>query len=160
MMTGRLKRETRELHEEIEKHSLAKLILEHTIDCNTHKLMLWQNYVAYKITGTEVASQLKDYLPTKYLKLEKDLFQLKVQAEIPAEIPLFECQSTAEAYGAAYVIEDSALGGMLLAKNLENCQQLNHIERHHFFNGDKTALNSWKDLKLKLIQENLPNLKK
>lgn len=152
-MTERLRQETRQLHEEVEKHTLAKHILDHSIDLETYRLLLWQNYVAYRVTENEVARFIAGYTPDKHLRLKEDLEQLDVVPRIPSEIPLFECHNKAEAFGAAYVIEGSALGGMLLAKNLEKCERLMNLGQQHFFNGDKTALKGWNSFKEQLNSE-------
>lgn len=152
-MINKLREETQDLHEEIEQYSLAKQILEHNIDLHTYKLLLWQNYIAYAATETQVEPFL-NFSSKKHLQLKKDLFQLGMKPKIPSKIPLFECHNEAEAYGAAYVIEGSALGGMLIAKNLKKCDSLKDIETHHFFNGDKTNLDSWKSFKDQLASKN------
>lgn len=159
-MTERLKSETRELHEEIEKCTLAKYILDHSIDLQMYKLLLWQNYVAYAVTENEVAPFIDNYYAEKHLQLKEDLLALGVQPIIPAEIPFFKCSTKAEAYGTAYVIEGSGLGGMLLAKSLKQCQQLQHIKKHHFFNGDKAALESWKSFEKQLNCQNFTEKEK
>lgn len=149
-MIKKLKEETRELHEQIEDQNLAKHIMDQSIDLPTYKLLLLQNYLAYRETETQIKNHLPDYNTNKHLQLKKDLDQLNVSTEIPAENVNFECHSTAEALGAAYVVEGSALGGMLLAKNLEKCSNLKEVDQFHFFNGNKENLNTWKNFKEEL----------
>ena len=149
-MTERLKKETRELHEEVERSTIARDILNHSIDRNSYKLLLYQNYIAYAVTENVVAACLENYSPNKHQRLKQDLAYFNVQPKIPAGIPLFECHNSAEAYGAAYVIEGSTLGGMLISRNLQKCQHLKDIENHYFFNGDKTAIESWNQFKAEL----------
>lgn len=140
----RLKEETRSLHEQIEEQNLAKQIMDHSIEVETYKLLLLQNYIAYRETETEIQKFLPVYAGKKHLQLKQDLEQLNVPTEIPVENVIFECHSTAEALGTAYVVEGSALGGLLLARNIEKCNSLAAIERHHFFNGEKANLQDWK----------------
>lgn len=149
-MIKRLKEETRELHEQIEAQNLAGQIMDHSIDLETYKLLLLQNYLAYRETEAEIRKFLPSYSGKKHEQLEMDLLQMGVPTKIPLENATFECHSRAEALGAAYVVEGSALGGLLLAKNLEKCSGLVGIERHHFFNGDKDNLKDWNSFKEQL----------
>lgn len=149
-MIEKLKEETRELHEQIEDKNLARQIMNHSIDLETYKLLLLQNYLAYRHTETEIQRFVANYEGKKHLQLRQDLDQLGLSGEILFEGALFKCHSKAEALGAAYVVEGSALGGMVLAKNIKNCSALDHIERHFFFNGNKENLEDWKSFKQEL----------
>ncbi|MCC8358980.1 biliverdin-producing heme oxygenase [Salinimicrobium sediminilitoris] len=151
-MIEKLKKETRELHEQIEEKNLAKHILDHNIDLETYKLLLLQNYRAYSTTESEIKKFLPLYSGKKHLELQKDLEQLGVPVESSFKNDTFRCHSPAEALGAAYVVEGSALGGMVLAKNLEKCTALKEIDRHYFFSGDKENLLDWKNFKQELEQ--------
>ncbi|MDT0647568.1 biliverdin-producing heme oxygenase [Zunongwangia sp. F260] len=151
-MLSELRDSTAELHREIEEENAAGKIMDHSISITQYKNLLFQNYVAYAISEKEISAQLVNYEPSKYKELEKDLDQLNV----PAEIPLFSgsdffCNSEAEAFGAAYVVEGSAMGGMLISRNLKHCKKLSSIENHHFFNGKRDSLKSWNKFK-KLIE--------
>lgn len=153
-MIKKLKEETRELHEQVEEQNLAKQIMNHSIDLATYKLLLLQNYIAYNATENAIKKFLPDYSGKKHLLLKQDLDQLGVSTKIPTENVIFECYSKAEALGAAYVVEGSALGGMLLARNLSKCSQLSTVDQHHFFNGDKENLKDWNSFKMELGQYN------
>lgn len=149
-MIKKLKEETRELHEQIEDKNLAKQIMDHSIDLETYKLLLLQNYLAYRETENEIKKFLPAYGAKKHLQLKKDLEQLNVPTEVDVNSSRFVCHSTAEALGAAYVVEGSALGGLVLAKNLGKCLKLSGVEQHYFFGGDKENLNDWKSFKEEL----------
>lgn len=149
-MIQRLKEETRELHEQIEDKNLARQIMDHSIDLETYKLLLLQNYIAYLQTETEIQKFLPHYKGSKHLQLQQDLEQLGVPEGTPSKYGIFKCHSLAEALGAAYVVEGSALGGMVLAKNIQKCPGLSSIDRHYFFNGDKRNLEDWKVFKNEL----------
>lgn len=153
MMIEKLREETRLLHEEIEKENPANLIMDHSITLEIYKLLLLKNYVAYR----SVENAISEYLPVmqtkKYLELEKDLKALNIPfSEIPVSAE-FSCNSKPEAFGAAYVIEGSALGGMLLARNLKKCSMLEEVEEFHFFSGHKDNLQSWKSFKNALAEQ-------
>lgn len=151
----RFKEETRELHEQVEKENLAKHIMDHSINLETYKLLLLQNFIAYKATETAIKKFIPGYAGEKHKQLKQDLDQLGVSAEIPSKNDIFKCHSKAEALGAAYVVEGSALGGMLLARNLKKCNQLASVDQHYFFNGNKENINDWNLFKKELQQYNL-----
>lgn len=147
MMMNKLRKAAAPLHEQIEKENLARYIIDHSISLQDYKLLLLQNYIAYAVTEKAIAAHLEGYKGAKYLQLEKDLRELQV--EIPPFLKAFQkkisINSKTQALGAAYVVEGSALGGMLIAKELEECQNISSVEQHHFFNGDRNNINGWKD---------------
>lgn len=149
-MIERLKEETRELHEQIESKNLARKIMDHSIDMETYKLLLLQNYLAYRETEIQIKRLLPEYEGKKHLQLKEDLEQLGISEKIPSKNGIFKCHSKAEALGAAYVVEGSALGGMVLAKNLSKCASLSQIDHHFFFNGNKENMQDWKEFKEEL----------
>jgi heme oxygenase (biliverdin-IX-beta and delta-forming) len=153
-MIQRLKEETRELHEQVEAQNLARQIMDHSIDLETYKQLLIQNFIAYRATENAIKEYLPDYSGKKHQQLKNDLQHLGVSAEKLPKNDIFECHSQAEALGAAYVVEGSALGGMLLARNLKKCSGLESIEQHHFFSGDKDNLKDWNAFKAQLEQYN------
>lgn len=147
-MTRRLKEATETLHKEVEAENLARFIMDHSIERSTYELLLLQNYIAYKITESAISSFIEHYSATKHVLLEKDLEALHIEKP---DLELdFSCNSRAEAYGAAYVVEGSALGGLVLAKNLEKCPGLSQVDTHHFFNGNKDNLRNWNSFKEEL----------
>lgn len=145
MMLEKLRTATNELHEEIEKDNLANLIISHKINREEYKLLLYQNFVAYKVTEEEIAGQLKEFGGTKHKQIEKDLENLDVDTLHSSFFKThFSCKSEAEAFGAAYVVEGSALGGMMISKELPNCPNLKDIQTHHFFSGDRRNIKDWR----------------
>ncbi|TVZ27677.1 heme oxygenase [Gillisia sp. Hel_I_86] len=145
MMLSELRAHTQSLHKEIEKENLAGLIMDHSISRNQYKTLLLQNYIAYKVVEDEVSPYMEDYKTGKSDQLKKDLDFLKVDIIRLRDFKTkFNCQNKMGALGAAYVVEGSVLGGLMIAKELSNCIQLNDIKIHHFFNGDRTNINGWK----------------
>ncbi|MDT0689865.1 biliverdin-producing heme oxygenase [Salegentibacter sp. F188] len=147
-MLSELRESTAELHEQIEQENAAGRIMDHSISIDQYKNLLYQNYVAYAISEKEIAAQISGYEGEKHKALEKDLKQL----DLPAKIPSFPgnefyCNSEVEALGAAYVVEGSAMGGMLISRNLKKCDKLAPIENHYFFNGKRDSLKSWNEFK-------------
>lgn len=153
MMINKLREETAELHKQIEKDNLAGLIMTHEISQEDYKLLLLQNYLAYQIVEEEITPFYDITGSGRLERLKKDLKALDIDpsealSEMKGE---FKCSSKSEAMGAAYVVEGSALGGMMISKELKSCHKLSHIEEHHFFNGDRKNLKSWNNF-LKIIK--------
>lgn len=151
-MLNKLRTETEELHRQIEQDNLASLIMSHEIKEEEYKLLLLQNYVSYHVTENAIARHINGKENFKSTLLEKDLQELKVNLSIVHEYEQdFKIGSRAEAVGAKYVVEGSALGGMMISKEIPNCPHLAHLSRHYFFNGDRQSINGWrtflKDLK-------------
>ncbi|MDR5590537.1 biliverdin-producing heme oxygenase [Christiangramia sp. SM2212] len=136
-----LREKTRILHEEIEKDNIAGKIMDHSISLDEYKLLLFQNYVAYKSSESEIARFLPDYSMDKTLRLEKDLKNLGV-TDLDLELD-FNCDTVAEAIGAAYVVEGSAMGGMLIGKEIRNCDTLKSVGDQYFFSGDRSSMAGW-----------------
>ena len=144
-MINSLRLSTSSLHEEIEKDNLAGLIMDHSINLTQYKTLLLQNYVCYKVVENAVLPYLKDFGSLKSDQLKKDHFALEVDLNISERFKNdISCKNKIEALGAAYVVEGSVLGGMMIAKELENCEKLNPIKVHHFFNGNRKNVDGWK----------------
>ncbi len=157
-MTERLKEETRQLHEQVEAENPARFIVDHSIDMKTYRLLLLQNYLAYKKTELAISQVLPAYKGEKHRQLEMDLEYLQIQkVDVPID---FMCKTEAEAYGAAYVVEGSALGGMVLSRHLGQCPELSGIEKHHFFNGDRINIKEWNRFKKALSEKEFSEAEK
>jgi heme oxygenase (biliverdin-IX-beta and delta-forming) len=151
MMIEKLREATRVLHEQVEEENLAGFIMDHTITPEQYKLLIYQNYVAYKETETKIKQFLPDYPANKHVLLQQDMELLNLDVDLSTGDDIsFQCQNTAEALGAAYVVEGSALGGMVIAKNLKQCGKLQEIDQFYFFNGNRDGLTYWKQFKKEL----------
>lgn len=142
-MLNKLREETSELHKELEKDNLANKIMDHSIELDEYTNLLFQNYVAYQNAEAEISRFLPDYSSDKTERLKQDLSGLGVK-NLDLNLQ-FECHSEAEAIGAAYVVEGSAMGGMLIGKEIENCQNLKSINRQRFFSGDRSSMKGWNE---------------
>ncbi|MBZ9730965.1 biliverdin-producing heme oxygenase [Salegentibacter sp. JZCK2] len=143
-MLTKLRNSTKKLHEELEKENLAGKIISHEISLEDYKLLLLQNYIAYKITEAEISKFIPSYKSDKNHQLAQDLENLNVDTSIFKEFQdKFKIGSYEEALGAAYVVLGSALGGMYISKEIPNCPELENIANPHFFNGDREGVKSW-----------------
>lgn len=155
MMIQRFKEATAELHKEIEGENLARFIMDHNIDRETYELLLLQNYMAYKKTELEIRKFISGYQGTKFLQLETDLLNMGIELQETSHA--FSCENKAEAYGAAYVVEGSALGGMVISRNIQKCENLAALPKQEFFNGDRQNLKAWENFKISLSEQNFSN---
>lgn len=150
-MISKLREETTQLHKEIEKDNLAGLIMNHSITLDQYKTLLLQNYISYKVAEKSIQAFLKDFDTSKSDQLLKDLHSLNVDPLVLKEFEdSISCNNRVEALGAAYVLEGSVLGGMMIAKELKECKELAEIKTHYFFNGDRSNVSGWKKF-LKLV---------
>lgn len=150
----KLRATTAGLHDRIEKDNPAQAILDHSIDLETYKNLLLLNFQAYKHLEDRMASFLPQLKLDKAARLKSDLeaFKTTLPADPPTEVSI---ASRAEALGAAYVMEGSALGGMVIAKHLQQCEELGELPPQHFFNGDKGCLKDWNAFKEELARQEL-----
>ncbi|MUP41019.1 biliverdin-producing heme oxygenase [Gramella aestuarii] len=138
----RLREETAELHKALEGENLANKIMDHSISREEYRNLLFQNYIAYKKAETEIAK----YLPVKTektAKLSTDLEVLGVKDQGP--VLDFSCNNEAEAIGAAYVIEGSAMGGLLIGKEIKDCDSLTGLPDQVFFSGTRDSMKGWNE---------------
>ena len=143
-MLTKLKQATEDLHREIEKDNLATLIISNKISVEEYKLLLLQNYISYAVTESSIAKYLANYEIHKTPRLLRDLEYLGVKYSITLRVrETLRIVNQAEDLGAAYVVEGSAVDGMVIAKEIKNCQALDVIKDHHFFNGNRKNVKSW-----------------
>lgn len=149
-MLDRLREATKAQHEALEGENLANKIMDHTITESEYQLLLLQNFAAYAATEEAIAPYLSSYSSTKTEAIKLDLQSLGVAtAETSLE---FECSNEAEAVGAAYVVEGSAMGGLMIGKELKNCPDLAHLPEQNFFSGKRDQVKSWNEF-LKFLRK-------
>ena len=143
-MLVKLREATKQLHEKIEQDNLASKIMSHEISLDEYKLLLLQNYIAYKITEVQISRHLDYWKSDKSMRLKKDLDVLKVDTSILADFQNgLKINNSTEALGATYVVEGSALGGMQIAKELSHCKNLKEIEKPYFFTPERKSMEGW-----------------
>ena len=142
-MLSNLREETAELHRELENDNLANRIMDHTISITQYITLLMQNFIAYQSAETEINKYLTEAGCEKTTRLAKDLKNLGI--ENPGINLPFKCSSRAEAIGASYVIEGSVMGGMIIGKELEKCENLKGLKKQHFFSGDRSSIKGWNE---------------
>ncbi|WP_081210168.1 biliverdin-producing heme oxygenase [Salegentibacter sediminis] len=143
-MLTKLREATKQLHEEIEQDNLASKIMSHEISLEEYKLLLLQNYIAYKITEEQINLHLDNWNSDKSRRLKKDLDSLRVDTSVIANFSnRLSIQNKTEALGAAYVVEGSALGGMQISKEIPHCPELSEIQKPYFFTSDRKSMEGW-----------------
>lgn len=141
MILNRLREETAELHKELERDNLANKIMDHSINPDEYRTLLIQNFLAYRKAEKEIAKYLPDSSTNKTDRLKADLNKMGVDT-LDYELD-FSCNSEAEAIGAAYVIEGSAMGGMIIGKEIKNCESLERFSEQQFFSGNRSNVKNW-----------------
>lgn len=140
-MLSTLRQATKIQHEQLESENLANKIMDHSITKEEYKLLLFQNYLAYKASENEIQKFLPEQVSDKATTIHKDLQNMGM-TNMDDTLD-FTCTSEAEAIGAAYVIEGSAMGGMLIGKEIANCEALQDLPEQNFFNGKRDSIKSW-----------------
>lgn len=142
-MLNRLRKDTEELHRRLEGDNLANKIMDHSINLEEYKLLLYQNYLAYSCVENELLKFLPGRNSEKSDKLRQDLLNLGFPNLNAGQGPDFKCMNEAEAIGAAYVIEGSAMGGMMIGKQVGSCSTLAHLPPQNFFSGERESMKGW-----------------
>lgn len=151
MMLNKLRESTRKLHEELEGKNLASKIMDHSISREEYELLLFQNLLAYsKVEGT-ISGYFPLDSPSKTEKIKADLANMGVENPDLKWNQSFHCKNEIEALGAAYVMEGSALGGMMIGEEIKNCNALKGLPKQQFFSASKDSAKGWKRF-LKLIK--------
>lgn len=142
-MLTNLREETRKLHEKLEGNNLASRIIDHSISREEYAILLYQNLLAC----AKVEDAIREFLPSEDIsktdKLRRDLKDLGVKQADASWDFQFDCANEAEAIGAAYVIEGSAMGGMMIGREIPNCEALKDLPAQHFFSGSRDAAKGW-----------------
>jgi len=152
-MLNYLKKETENVHREVEKHNLAQHIMDHSITTECYERLLIQNYYYYRTIEQELwrnknitSDLLKPFFDLeKSEKLLKDIKAFNTSFDISKNPVIdFLITSEIEAIGALYVIEGSMLGGLLISKHISKCIHLKNIKQHHFFSTNpKHSMHRW-----------------
>ncbi|MCM4157076.1 biliverdin-producing heme oxygenase [Christiangramia antarctica] len=144
-MLHKLRSATEQLHRDLEKDNLANKIMDHSINLNEYKLLLTQNYLAYAIVEPFLERYLEYYRADKSDRLKTDL--LSMDSPIPkVELWLdFSCNNLTEAIGAAYVVEGSAMGGLMIGKNIPDCNSLENIPPQKFYSGKREDIQGFQN---------------
>ncbi|WP_240095646.1 biliverdin-producing heme oxygenase [Christiangramia crocea] len=143
-MLNRLREATAELHKKLEGENLANKIMDHSISPEEYKLLLYQNFIAYSAVERNLIEFIPGQTRDKSNRLKQDLSKMGVN-DLDESIFKFRCENEAEAIGAAYVIEGSAMGGMIIGKEVENCSSLKHLPRQTFFTGTRESMKGWNE---------------
>lgn len=155
MILEALKKETAQLHEEVEQENLARFIMDGSINQEQYDTLLRQNFMVYKGVEDFVNSRyekLPDVLKSfagfkKTNRLAQDIMAIS-NVPLPTALKAVGPRDTCSIIGKLYVIEGSMVGGMMMAKRLKDCHHLDHIEQHHFYNDDASANASrWRNFK-------------
>ncbi|TBW26444.1 heme oxygenase [Gramella sp. KN1008] len=142
-MLNRLREATADLHKKLEGENLANKIMDHSIGLEEYKLLLYQNFLAYCKVEKEISRFLPGQAGDKAEKLKADLAGVGMHDPECDTFSDFHCENEAEALGAAYVIEGSAMGGMVIGREVSKCGSLEHLSSQTFFSGTRDSIKGW-----------------
>ncbi len=155
MILEKLKKETLAIHKEVEKDNLASFIMNESITQHQYESLLRQNFKVYKAVEDFVNAHY-DVLPhelktfagyEKTNSLAKDISAFS-NLPLPRPFKIASPRDLATIVGLMYVVEGSMMGGMMMAKKLQSCAHLSHIEEHNFYNFDsKESAARWRNFK-------------
>lgn len=123
LLSSRLKEETKQAHQELEKRVVLKLKAIRSEADYANFLNSFYNYF------TNVEKYIKQYVTTGVLSdypsrrnsshLKADISQLGFKVDLVSDKPMPEIKSLAAALGALYVIEGSTMGGPIIVEMLK-----------------------------------------
>jgi heme oxygenase (biliverdin-IX-beta and delta-forming) len=142
--TLRLRDETRDLHEAIERNAIAERLVATDVTIDDHRRMHVRLHAHHSPTVAwlegAIANTLPEVLPglrDLVARLERDLEWLGVDPRTIAPAPLgFEGQAAAGACGVVYVLEGSRLGGRIIARHLADRLELGPTSGAAFYAED------------------------
>ncbi|RMB56293.1 hypothetical protein EAX61_15185 [Dokdonia sinensis] len=155
MILKRLKTETDKLHREVEEGNLAKYIMDGSITQPVYERLLRQNFEVYKAVEDCINNRY-DVLPEElkpfagYTKTNALAADIRGFSNLPLPQPdrLITPRKVLSLVGKMYVIEGSMVGVTMIAKKIQSCGALSHIEKHHFYNADsENSMLRWKKFK-------------
>lgn len=155
MILEKLKSGTSSIHNELEHNNLGVFIMDGSITLMQYETFLRQNFMVYKAVEDFINARY-DKLPValkpfagydKTNALAKDISGFS-NALLPQPSGMTGAREESTLVGMLYVIEGSMVGGMMMSKKLERCNELSNITEHHFFSKNVTdSLSRWKRFK-------------
>lgn len=110
-----------------------------TLTRERYLALLLGSLSALRVLEPRLAAWFEDFaVPSRVSALQADLADLSAQRE-PPEVRAPELPHIADAYGCAYVIEGSALGGIVMARSLRQSSDLHLPLRYLALRGDGTG---------------------
>ena len=139
-MLARLRSETREQHDDIEK---TVLLMDDDLTREAYRRCLAQFYGFYQPVEERIldsAGPLSDWLSVEPRRktplLESDLKVLGYsRAPLPVCKRLPQLMSAAECFGCLYVLEGATLGGVIIGRHVEKCLGVTPSSGGKFFWG-------------------------
>lgn len=152
---ARLRAATRETHERLHRHPGLCAAASGRIDAEAYVRLLTRLYGFHRAFEARLDLYGRGVFagePVRSSLLASDLAALGVSAALQAAAPLCDTlapiESDAQALGAIYVVEGSALGGAQIARALSEASSVSVACR--FFSNDGAPARGWKELLARL----------
>lgn len=152
----RLRAETAAIHARLHRHPALSAAASGTIDADGYRALLMRLYGFHRAFETCIGDFVRfEDGPARSDLLASDLEALGVTSDERRAIPLCSalapCSSGAEALGALYVVEGSALGGAQIARALRSAASSPaSVTGYRFFSNDGASRPGWKELLARL----------
>jgi heme oxygenase len=132
-----LREATREQHAALDRSLLTN---DGALTRAHYEVLLLGSFAVLKLLEDRLVTWFHQFAePSRKDCLERDLVELGVSTPAP-EVSVPQVQSLAEAFGCAYVVEGSALGGMVMARSLpELLGSRQHAQRYLTLRGEQTG---------------------
>lgn len=132
-----LKDRTREAHENTEALLLGSHIRSRTVSMAQYKRLIRTTFLAWSSAQSAISDSRygKEFLPditVAITALSKDMQLLGLPKNHPS-VDFPPPASVAEAFGIAYVLFGSTMGGRMIVQLLKDCPELSHLPDYHFY---------------------------
>lgn len=124
-----IREHSKQIHEDLEGVNGMADIFNGSITQKSYNRLLFKNLEAYRTVEDEILKFHGDFNRISN-SIERDLEAQAVDLSIKKNA--FHLTSEEESIGAQYVLMGSKLGAAVIAKQLENCNNLSNA-RHHFY---------------------------
>lgn len=153
-----LREQTGELHRRLESGPLPKTLMSEKVEARCYAAFLRANYRVFAALEPEVAERLAAINDgalrfEKHRLIAKDLAALGEEEILNPPSVAFIIDEPS-AWGAAYVLEGSALGGKVILKHLQNFERMRSLNAFAYLSGEGVEKTRWPAFK-QLLEDRL-----
>ncbi len=162
LLRERLRTETAAIHARLHRHPGLSAAASGKIDSTDYRALIIRLYGFHRAFEDCVCGFVRfEDGPTRSDLLASDLEALGIGSDGRDAIPLCAAikpfLTSAEALGALYVVEGSALGGMQIARALRSASTPTGVTGYRFFSNDGVSRPGWKELLARLEEVRDPH---
>lgn len=155
MLQDRLKKATKENHDELESLMFVNEIMNKTLTLAEYKTLLATNYIVHAAVEPKLHESLDEEVKTKLnienrgklAALEQDLAEMQISKADLEQLDLSflsaEQYNSASSLGAMYVLEGATLGGHVIHKKLKANPAFENLNLRYYSVYDKDLMPNW-----------------